>query len=237
MDVIIPIFIFSLVLLATFLVYRKLIIQRQISFIKNYKFPETVKSKVSEIYPHLDSSELQQVMRGLKDYFYLIHIANKESVAMPSQIVDVAWHEFILFTREYDKFCSKAFGYFVHHTPAEGMKSPIEAQIGIKRAWELSCKRELINHFEPKRLPVIFALDARLKIKNGFYYELNCISSVSDKNDNIQKELRYCAGHISISADYAPTLDGKPAEGGRGCSGGGHYTGCSGSGGCSSSGD
>lgn len=175
-------------------------------------------------------------MRGLKDYFYLIHISNNESVAMPSQVVDVAWHEFILFTREYANFCSKAFGRFIHHTPAEAMKSQVEAQIGIKRAWELSCNREKINHFNPKRLPLIFALDSRLNIQDGFSYALNCMSPLSNTADNIKSNKSYCAGHISISADYSPTLDGKPAGGGRGCSGGGgDYVGCSG--GCSGGSD
>lgn len=235
MDVAFIVIIFFVFLIVTYLIFRKVVLTSQTSFIRNYEFPKAITIKISEVYPHLSSSELQQVMRGLKDYFYLIHISNKESVAMPSQVVDVAWHEFILFTREYARFCSKAFGRFIHHTPAEAMKSQVEAQIGIKRAWELSCSREQINYFNPKRLPLIFALDSRLKIKNGFNYELNCMLSISESTD--KTNLNYCAAHISISADYAPTLDGKPTGGGRGCSGDGNYIGCSGGSGCSGGGD
>jgi len=237
MDVTFIVIIFFVFLSVTYLIFRKVALSRQTSFIKNYGFPKAITNKISEVYPQLSSSELQQVMRGLKDYFYLIHISNKESVAMPSQVVDVAWHEFILFTREYARFCSKAFGRFIHHTPAEAMKSQVEAQIGIKKAWELSCSREQINHFNPKKLSLIFALDSRLKIKDGFYYELNCMSPISESADNTKPNANYCAGHISISADYAPTLDGKPAGGGRGCSGSGNHISCSGGGGCSGGGD
>jgi hypothetical protein len=235
MDVTFIVIIIFIFLIVTYIVFRKVVLAKQKSFIANYEFPEVIKNKINEIYPHLSSSELQQVMRGLRDYFYLIHMSNKESVAMPSQVVDVAWHEFILFTREYTSFCSKAFGRFIHHTPAEAMKSQIEAQIGIKRAWELSCSRERINHFSPNRLSLIFALDSRLNIQDGFNYELNCMSSLSDSTVNTEQNKNYCAGHISISADFAPSLNGKAAVGGRGCSGGGDYSGgCSG---CSGGGD
>jgi len=208
MDVTFIVIIIFAFLIFAYLIFRKVVLARQTSFIDNYEFPEGIINRINEVYPHLNSSELQQVMRGLKDYFYLIHISNKESVAMPSQVVDVAWHEFILFTREYANFCSKAFGRFIHHTPAEAMKSEIEAQIGIKRAWELSCRREQINHFSPKRLSLIFALDSRLKIQDGFNYALNCMASLSEPTDNTEHNKSYCAGHISISADFAPSLDG-----------------------------
>jgi hypothetical protein len=35
----------------------------------------------------------------------------------PSHIVDLAWHEFILFTKYYAAFCQEQFGSFVHHHP------------------------------------------------------------------------------------------------------------------------
>ena len=35
----------------------------------------------------------------------------------PSIIVDLAWHELILFTRFYQQFCSKHYNRFIHHTP------------------------------------------------------------------------------------------------------------------------
>jgi hypothetical protein len=33
-------------------------------------------------------------------------------------IIDEMWHTFILFTKEYDRFCRDTFGYFMHHLPA-----------------------------------------------------------------------------------------------------------------------
>ncbi len=48
----------------------------------------------------------------------------KRMVAMPSQVVDVAWHELILHTRLYQHVCRKGLGRFLHHTPAQAMRSP-----------------------------------------------------------------------------------------------------------------
>ena len=35
----------------------------------------------------------------------------------PSPMVDQVWHEHILFTKEYRKFCKKHFGSYVNHAP------------------------------------------------------------------------------------------------------------------------
>jgi len=37
----------------------------------------------------------------------------------PSARVDQAWHEFILFTRTYIKFCEKSYGRIIHHEPSD----------------------------------------------------------------------------------------------------------------------
>lgn len=37
----------------------------------------------------------------------------------PSARVDLAWHEFILFTRSYSKFCEQNFGKMIHHEPSD----------------------------------------------------------------------------------------------------------------------
>jgi len=37
----------------------------------------------------------------------------------PSPLVDVGWHTFILYTREYGAFCERLTGTFVHHEPSD----------------------------------------------------------------------------------------------------------------------
>jgi hypothetical protein len=37
----------------------------------------------------------------------------------PSTTVDIGWHTFILYTREYADFCQRLGGRFIHHAPAD----------------------------------------------------------------------------------------------------------------------
>lgn len=45
--------------------------------------------------------------------------ATSEETVSPPPRVDHAWHEFILFTRDYAAYCEERFGFFIHHDPAE----------------------------------------------------------------------------------------------------------------------
>ncbi|MFZ1325177.1 MAG: hypothetical protein WAT67_03980 [Candidatus Contendobacter sp.] len=182
--------------------------KHQTEYINQYQPPQRVMEKVQSTYPHLNQSDMDLVIAGLKEYFLLCHSAKRRMIAMPSQVVDVAWHEFILFTREYTQFCKKAFGKYLHHTPAEAMISATSAQDSIKRAWRLACRREKINPRKPTGVPLLFAIDTLLNIPDGFQYALDCA---------VRNQSRYCASHIGC---------------GGGCSGGGCGGDSSGDGGC-----
>ena len=108
-------------------------------FIDAYPYQRFLDERLAEKRPELTPAQRQMVFDGLKEYFHLCNLAGRSMVAMPSQVVDDAWHEFILSTRQYKRFCDQALGRFLHHTPAEAMRSPTEAQEGIKRAWRLAC--------------------------------------------------------------------------------------------------
>ncbi|WP_157555051.1 hypothetical protein [Nocardia crassostreae] len=64
-------------------------------------------------------------------------------IGMPSRAVDEAWHGFILCTLRYERFCSAAYGQFLHHYPAdEGSRDtsadPMVDQLGrTVVAWTL----------------------------------------------------------------------------------------------------
>lgn len=213
-------FIVAVVLLVTAFIYTSYVRSYRTRMISTYTFPESISKKVSETYPHLSDQQINQVMEGLRDYFHIINMAPKNKmVAMPSQVVDVAWHEFILFTEEYARFCRKALGRFIHHTPAEAMKSPTKAQEGIKRAWRLACIRAQINPAKPTKLPLLFAIDSRLEIENGFEYQLNC------KKPDLGNKGQ-CATHIGCSTGCGGNSSSSGADG---CSGGGCSGGCGGS--------
>jgi hypothetical protein len=164
----------------------------QQQFIDSYILPSSIGHKVLEIYPHLSAGQEGLVLKGLREFFQICQQAGTRFVSMPSQVVDVAWHQFILSTRSYEDFCQNAFGRFLHHTPAEALKKKSKGKQGIKIAWRLACGREGINPKNPERLPLLFALDADLAIPNGFKYSLDCRKPGSHP---------YCAGHIGCGGD------------------------------------
>lgn len=193
--------------------YQNSLQAKRKKFIDSYQFPEKITQKIREAYPHLNEQQVNAVISGLREYFHVCNIAGKKMIAMPSQAVDIAWHEHILFTQEYAHFCRKALGRFLHHTPAEAMRSPTSAQLGIRRAWRISCHRENITANAPTTLPALFALDTQLAIPNGFKYTLNCKNSTGS----------YCATHIGCSSGCASGDSGSDSgdsDSDSGCSGG-----------------
>ncbi|MFT3930149.1 MAG: hypothetical protein QM709_07605 [Spongiibacteraceae bacterium] len=195
------------------------------SFIENYRFNPAIGKKVQAKYPHLTENDLQLVFHGLREYFCICSQSKRKMVSMPSQVVDVAWHEFILFTQSYQRFCKKALGRFLHHTPTEAMRTKTLAQEGIKRAWRLSCANGAINPSRPDRLPLLFAIDALLKIEDGFNYSLNC----KDRSSPLYGD-SYCASHIGCTSGCG----GGSTDSGSGFDSSGDPGGCSGDsgGGC-----
>lgn len=200
-------------------VYQGKSIEARATFIDTYSFPPKVKSKVLEHHPELTSRQADKVIKGLREYFYLCNEARGKFVSMPSEAVDTAWHEFILFTRQYKDFCNKAFGQFLHHSPAEGPADSKKVQKGIRTAWRLSCARSNINPAKPAALPMLFAMDTALGIENGIYYQLDCSNAPT-----ISGKQPHCATHMGCG--------GCGGSGGSndnsGCGGGGDGGGCGG---------
>ncbi|SPZ15923.1 Uncharacterized conserved protein [Pseudomonas aeruginosa] len=104
--------------------YRRGLDRRRYRFIQQFRLPPRVAQAVRERYPQLSEEQVQRVLGGLREYLLLCRAAGKRMVAMPSQVVDVAWHELILHTRLYQHVCRKGLGRFLHHTPAQAMRSP-----------------------------------------------------------------------------------------------------------------
>lgn len=186
----------------------------QLAFIQNYRFHPLLGKKIKEKYPHLSDRDTKLVLDALRDYFHICNLAGKRMVAMPSQVVDLAWHEFILSTRSYKDFSQKAIGRFLHHTPTEAMKTPTLAQEGIKRVWHFACKKDGIDPKAPTRLPLLFAIDALLGIEDGYRYSLDCRDRSSPNYGS-----GYCAGDIGCASGCGGDSGGLDSSCGSGCGG------------------
>lgn len=212
----------AVLLFGLWLAWRKWQQAGRARFIEDFPLQERLDRRLAARRPELDEQQRREVFEGLRDYFLICNSAGRKMVAMPSQAVDDAWHEFILFTRNYQAFCQRAFGRFLHHTPAEAMSSPRVASDGIKRSWRLACAHEGIDPKQPARLPRLFALDAALGIAGGFVYQLDCLAGRAAGATNSG----FCASHIGCSSgcagDSGSHGDGGGDSGGDGggCGGG-----------------
>jgi hypothetical protein len=211
----IKLLVFAIAGLIVWMLWRNWARSRRAAYIDNFPYVRLLDKRLAARRPELSEAQRQEVFVGLNDYFQLCRTAGKRMVAMPSQAVDDAWHEFILFTRQYDKFCQGAFGRFLHHTPAEAMSAPTQASESIRRAWRLACAREQIDPQKPDRLPRLFALDAALLIAGGFIYHLDCMATQkAGMGDG------YCASHIGCGGSGGCAGDSSSSDGGDGGGGG-----------------
>ncbi len=208
------IIIISLLALASVVLWRNWSRQRRGAYIAAFPYQRFLDQRLAARRPELSPEQRGEVFAALDDYFQLCRKAGRRMVAMPSQAVDDAWHEFILFTRQYDKFCRHAFGRFLHHTPAEAMSTPTQASEGLKRAWRLACAHEKIDPKKPERLPRLFAIDAALGIAGGFIYQLDCLAASGGASGT-----GYCASHIGCGGGCSGSSGSSDGDGG-GCGGG-----------------
>lgn len=187
-----------------------------------YRFPAFLRARLQAAYPQLGEAQLEQVERGLRQFFVASASARGRFVAMPSKVVDALWHEFILHTRAYEAFCRRAFGKVLHHTPAEAMPAGATARdrrfAGLRRAWYWSCKDEGIDPRQPGRLPLLFALDAALAIPGGYRYVPDCRLLGSDRGDTHCGDSFGC-GSSCGSSGGSDGGNGDGDGGGGGCGG------------------
>jgi hypothetical protein len=194
---------------------------RRESHIRNFELPKGLFDKLRAKRPELTHKDCQLVAHGLRQFF-LAHLKSGcRFVSMPSQVADDLWHEFILYTRHYKTFCDQAFGSFLHHSPAVVLGSASQSNEGLKRVWWQSCKEEHINPNKPTRLPLLFALDTKLNVADGFRYQADCgpgttaVGSADPSANGGQQLIIYCGAAVAGIQIERSNRNG-------GCGGGSH---------------
>ena len=160
--------------IAAVVLFRKWLQLRRAEFIRTYHWPAGLLERLEKHRAGMARKDSALVSRGLRQFFVAYLMSGKRHVSMPSQVADDLWHEFILYTRDYDAFCRRAFGGFLHHTPAVVLSEHRKDNEGLRRVWWYCCKYENIDPVRPTRLPLLFALDSKLNIANGFVYHPDC---------------------------------------------------------------
>ncbi len=225
MPALIAVCLVSLVVIA--LLWQRHLALRRDAYIRSFTLPMGLFESLRKRHPALTLKECQLVAHGLRQFF-LAHLkSGRQFVSMPSQVTDDLWHEFILHTKAYQAFCDKAFGRFFHHTPAAVLGDSKQSNAGLRRCWWHACRDENIDPRSPTRLPLLFALDAKLAIAGGFLYAADC--------DTIRLLVTPDAAVVHCGSDFSSSsVDGGTDGFGDGTSsdGGGDGGGDSGGGGC-----
>lgn len=197
--------------------------------IRTFAFPKGVFANVIKKYPHLTQKDMELVSQGLRQFFMAYQKSGKKYISMPSQVVDELWHEFILYTKNYQDFSKRAFGDFLHHTPAIVLSKKSQSNVGLRRCWKYACIEEHINPVKPSRLPLLFALDSKFEIGDGYHYVADCSGLRREQGTN--SNLLYCGGDFSDSSidggtdglsdsDSGDSDGGSDSGCGSGCGGG-----------------
>jgi hypothetical protein len=207
---------------------------RRAELIRTYQWPRGLLDKLAQKHSGMVRKDAALVSRGLRQFFIAYLMSGKKYVSMPSQVADDLWHEFILYTRDYQDFCKQAFGGFLHHTPAVVLADGQRASnAGLRRVWWYACKYESINPRLPTRLPLLFALDTKLNVPNGFRYAADCSGLRRDTRRDGSAGVTHCGGDFG-SSSFDGSTDGfgetSSGDGGSSDGGGGDGGGCGGGG-------
>lgn len=103
-----------------------------LAVLAGYQHPELVERIRQKL--ALDAKEAEKLFADMKKYLYLCATSNEKLAPTPK--IDAAWHEFLMFTRDYRDFCQKNLGAFVHHTPTPALT--LHEVLDPKRTFELA---------------------------------------------------------------------------------------------------
>jgi hypothetical protein len=187
---------------------------RRERIIREAPLPRFLQRKLRDTYSFLAQKDVELVERGLRQFFLACHRSERKFVAMPSRVVDTMWHEFILHTQAYRDWCRLAFGRFIDHTPAEVLGASPQHNDGLRRAWFWACKDEAIDPRAPTRLPLLFALDTKLRIDDGFHYEPDCGAPRRRARDDASPAVAVgAAGYVHCATSFADSSVAGDADG------------------------
>jgi hypothetical protein len=213
----------------------------RLEYIKAYKFPNIVCKKFLGEHKYLSIEQAEQVAEALKQFFMAYALCNdggkkpKDGFMMPSRIADELWHQFMLDSANYEKFCKTAYGKMLHHKP--GADNGGNKNLRFMKSFPKSVNniylymeklKEYGEHKSINGIPLLFAIDSYLKIDKGFYYDVQTMTNLSASI----KSAAIASASSGSSGDCAGFL---AADTLGSCGSGGDCSGCGGGcgGGCS----
>jgi hypothetical protein len=144
---------------------------RRTAVVDGYQFPAGVRHRFAEQRGGLGADDVRLVEAATRQWFRLVVRHPRARMSMPSVVVDDLWHELVLHTREYEAFCDRAFGRFLHHEPepsggtTDGFAARLLVTLDLARLDE-ACG--------PADLPLLFRIDKALDVPGGRRYLADC---------------------------------------------------------------
>lgn len=79
----------------------------------------------------VDEAEAEDIFTETRKFLYLVQ---QPGIFIPDEllIIDEMWHNFILFTKEYQAFCQRCFGRYLHHLPASRAEKTEQRRIAVE---------------------------------------------------------------------------------------------------------
>ena len=197
-------------------------------FVRESALPVFLKRKLQTAYPGLSSKDYDLVERGLRQFFFACVRSGNKPVAMPSRLVESLWREFARDGAAYGRWCDAAFGYLIVPTAALALGRNADSNDALRRTWYWACKDESIKPRSPTRLPILFALDAKLCVPGGIVYEAGSMSPARirplDKSGGSGGEVyfgtSFSSGEYTGKHDDFGGADSSSSDGGGGDGGG-----------------
>jgi hypothetical protein len=90
-------------------------------------------------------------------------------------IIDEYWHAFVLHTRDYQAFCQKHFGFFIHHSPSfPGFQEPTlaETECQLNYIWNVAGEETVVRWYE--EYPVKYSADVLARIQKPRRFDQPC---------------------------------------------------------------
>jgi hypothetical protein len=182
---------------------------RRLEFIRRHRVPARLLADLRRRHPQLAPRDAELVASGLRQFFVAAARSHGKAVSMPSQVADDLWHAFLHDAGAYRAYCQRAFGRLLHHAPAVTLGSVKDSNAGLRRVWWHACREEGIDPRAPSRLPLLFALDAKLGIAGGFRYLPDCHGAPrrDDAGTVSTTTVVHCAGDF-CDPSFDGTTDG-----------------------------
>ncbi len=139
-------------------------------FIRESALPQALKRKLRETFPHLGAKDAELAERALRQFFIATLRSRGQYTAVPTRAADVMWEAFARNTPAYAAWCRTALGHVPEHSPAQVLGKKAHYNDGLRRTWYWACCDESIDPRHPSRLPLLFAIDAKLDIPDGLRY-------------------------------------------------------------------